>query len=42
MIGQVLRLVIGHLPLVLEILLVADEDAGDIFLGVLVDLAHPL
>jgi len=41
-ISQVLCLVVRNLPLVLEILLVANQDPGDIFLCMLIDFAHPL
>mmetsp|Transcript_12876 Transcript_12876/g.21781 ORF Transcript_12876/g.21781 Transcript_12876/m.21781 type:complete len:220 (-) Transcript_12876:3-662(-) len=41
-VGQLLALGVLHGSLVLQVLLVADEDAGDIFLCVLIDLAHPL
>lgn len=38
---QIFRLGVLDLALVLQILLVSDEDAGDVFIGVLVDFAHP-
>ena len=42
MVSQVFGLVIWHLPLIFQILLVADQDPRDIFLSVLVYLTHPL
>ena len=41
-VSQVFRLGVLDLTLVLQILLVANQDAGDVLVGVLVDLAHPL
>jgi len=42
MISQVFGFVIWYLPLFFKIFLVSNKDSRDIFLSMLVDLAHPL
>ena len=41
MVSQIFCFVVLDLTLVFQILLVANKDAGDVLIGVLVDFAHP-